>query len=131
MRNSTGEAITGCSVETDPSRQLMTVTYAGDVGAGETRDIFEKMQILLADMPPGFRLLTDLTRLKSMDSSCTPHMKQIMDLCDEKRVALVVRIVSDPHKDIGLNILSLFHYARAVVIVTCSNLDEAARALAE
>jgi anti-anti-sigma regulatory factor len=128
---STEGAIMGCSVETDLSRQLMIVVYTGDVGVGEVRGIFEKMQMLLADMRPGFRLLTDLTHLKSMDSSCAPCMKQIMDLCDKKGVAIVVRIVSDPNKDIGFNIMSLFHYTRAVVIVTCSNTDEAERALAD
>jgi hypothetical protein len=58
-------------------------------------------------------------------------MEQIMDLCGEKGVAMVVRVVPDPHKDIGYNIMSLFHYTRDVIIVTCSNLDEAASALAD
>jgi hypothetical protein len=57
-------------------------------------------------------------------------MKKSMDLGDKKGVALVVRVVSEPHKDIGFNILSLFHYTRDVVIVTCCNRDEAERALA-
>jgi hypothetical protein len=131
MRDSIELAAIRYSVETDLSRQLLTVTYTGDVGIAEVRGVFEKMQILLVDMQPGFRILTDLTQLKSMNSSCTPYMKQIMDLCDAKGVAAVVRIVSDPHKDIGLNIMSLFHYTRAVAIVTCSNLDEAASALAD
>ena len=127
---STEVAIVGCSVEADLSRQLLTVTYAGDVGVGDVRDIFEKMQTLLSDMKPGFRVLTDLTHLKSMAPSCTPCMKKIMGLGDEKGVALVVRVVSDPRKDIGFNIRSLFHYTSSVVIVTCGNRDEAERALA-
>jgi hypothetical protein len=127
---STEAAIAGCSVEADLSRQLLIVTYTGDVGIREVRDIFEKMQTFLPEMRPGFRLLTDLTHLKSMAPSCTSYMKKIMDLGDEKGVALVVRVVSDPRKDIGFNILSLFHYTRAVVIVTCGNRDEAERALA-
>lgn len=123
-------AITGCSVEADFSRQLLIVTYTGDVGVREVHGIFERMQTLLSEMKPGFRLLTDLTHLKSMAPSCTPYMKKIMDLGDEKGVALVVRVVSDPRKDIGFNILSLFHYTRAIVIVTCVDRDEAERALA-
>jgi hypothetical protein len=42
---------------------------------------------------------------------------------------MVVRVIPDPHKDIGLNILSLFHYRRGVRIVTCETLEEAMRAL--
>jgi hypothetical protein len=43
---------------------------------------------------------------------------------------MVVRVIPDPQKDIGLNILSLFHYRRRVRIVTCKTLAEAMKALA-
>ena len=110
-------------------RQLLTVIYAGDVGVAEVRDCFNEVQTHLTNLKPGFRLLTDIAHLKSMDSSCTPYLKRMMDLCDEKGVGMVVRVISDPHRDIGFNIMSLFHYAPAVVIVTCSDWDEAERAL--
>jgi anti-anti-sigma regulatory factor len=74
-------------------------------------------------------MVTDITHLKSMDASCTPSLEKMMDLCDAKGVGMVVRIVSDPRRDIGFNIMSLFHYTRAVIILTCSNWDEAERAL--
>ena len=35
---------------------------------------------------------------------------KIMDALAEKNVASVTRVMPDPHKDIGLNILSQFHY---------------------
>jgi hypothetical protein len=44
---------------------------------------------------------------------------------------MVVRVIPNPQKDIGLNILSLFHYRRRVRIVTCETLEEAMNALAE
>jgi hypothetical protein len=44
-------------------------------------------------------------------------------------VEAVVRVIPDPQKDIGLNILSLFHYRRRVRIVTCATLGEAMKAL--
>ena len=124
------EIIMGFSVESDLSRRLLSVCYTQHVGQEEARCCFERVQLLMADLQPGFRLLTDLTRLKSMDTACSFYMKQIMDICDEYEVALVVRVVPDPHKDIGYNIMSLFHYTLEVQIVNCSNLDEATRALA-
>jgi hypothetical protein len=36
-----------------------------------------------------------------------------------------VRVIPDSRKDIGLNIMSLFHYRRGVRIVTCETLAEA------
>ena len=91
----------------------------------------EAVRTAMADIPPGFRLLTDFTRLESMDTSCSIYMEQIMDLCDKQGVALVVRVVADSQKDIGFNIMSVFHYAREVSIVTCSNLKEAEKVLAD
>jgi hypothetical protein len=46
-------------------------------------------------------------------------------------VETVVRVIPDPHKDIGLNIMSLFHYRRRVRIITCETLAEALRSLAD
>jgi hypothetical protein len=45
-------------------------------------------------------------------------------------VELVVRVIPDPTKDIGLNILSVFHYRHRVRVVTCQTMEEAARLLA-
>jgi hypothetical protein len=39
-------------------------------------------------------------------------------------------VIPDPRKDIGFNILSLFHYRHDIHIVTCETLEEAKRALA-
>jgi hypothetical protein len=38
---------------------------------------------------------------------------------------MVVRVVPDPHKDIGLNILSQFHYGPKIKLVTFESLAEA------
>ena len=43
----------------------------------------------------------------------------------------MVRIVPDPKKDIGFQVMSYFHYGPDVNIVTCENMDEAMRALGE
>ena len=53
-----------------------------------------------------------------------------VDLCNKQGIEMVVRVIPDPQKDIGLNILSLFHYRRRVRIVTCATLEEAMKALA-
>ena len=43
----------------------------------------------------------------------------------------MTRVVPDPHKDIGLNILSQFHYARELPITTVETLVEALDRLVE
>jgi anti-anti-sigma regulatory factor len=116
-------------VRVDKSKNLLKITYAQHVGAEETQRVEEEIPPLLAEVRPGFRLLTDLSDLDSMDLTCVPYIKRMMDLCNQKGVELVVRVIPDLRKDIGLNILSLFHYRRRVRIVTCATLAEAMKAL--
>jgi len=116
-------------VEVDKPANLLFIRYAERVGVKEIQRCEQQIESLLPDLKPGFRLLTDLTRLEAMDFECIPHIKRIMDLCNKEGVEKVVRVIPDPRKDIGLSIMSLFHYDRRVHIVTCKNIDEAKRAL--
>jgi hypothetical protein len=116
--------------QVDRSATLLRVSYAGRVSPDETKGALENVESLLNGLEPGFRLLADLSGLETMDLTCVPHLKRMMDACNKKSVDTVVRVIPDPHKDIGLNILSLFHYPRRVRIVTCEKLDEALKVLA-
>lgn len=118
--------------EFDRSRRLMKITVAGDTIAEEVRSALENLRSLLIDVQPGFRLLADLSGLVSMPTSVAPHIGEVMDLCAEKGVALVVRLLPpDPSKDIGLAIMSKFHYPPHVSIVTCGTMEEAMQLLHE
>ena len=116
-------------VTVDKSANLLKVSYAGKVGVEEAREGKERVLFLLGELHQGFRMLTDLRELSSMDLACAPFIEQVMDACDDAGIKMVVRIIPDPHKDIGLNIMSLFHYRRGVRIVTCKTLEEAQSAL--
>jgi hypothetical protein len=113
----------------EPERNLVIVRYSGHVGANDAQRYLEEARAALSAMQPGFRLLGDLTHLKAMDVACAPYIRQIMDLFNEKGIALVVRVIPDPSLDIGLQIMSLFHYGENVRIITCATLEEAMRAL--
>ena len=110
-------------------KQLLHLSYIGCVQADELRRGQEDVAALLADLPAGFRLLADLGRLESMDAACAAEIGKAMELYDQKGVGLVVRVIPDPAKDIGLNILSLFHYHQRPRTVTCETMTEAARVL--
>jgi len=45
-----------------------------------------------------------------MNSAAAHHVAEIMDTLTEKGVTAVTQVKTDPQKDIGLNILSKFHY---------------------
>jgi hypothetical protein len=117
-------------VEVDKSKNLLQISYAQHVGPEDAKAVVEQVSTLLLDLRPGFRLLTDMSGLESMDLACVPCIERMMDLCNKKGVDMVVRVIPDPYKDIGLNIMSLFHYPRRVRIVTCETLKEAMKVLA-
>ncbi len=113
----------------DPARNLVLLSYAGEIGLQEVVPLGKAIEGMLATVPRGFFLLTDFTDLQSMDIQCLPYIKGTMDLFRGHGVARIVRIIPDRRKDIGFNILSLFHYPRGLQIITCDTMAEAERAL--
>ncbi len=113
----------------DPKKRLLRVKFAQHVTADEARRGAEQLKNLVKELESGFCLLTDLSELDSMDPECAASIERTMDLCNKKGVARVVRVIPDPHKDIGLSIMSLFHYRRDVPIVTCETMEEANKLL--
>ena len=118
------------TLELDQSQNLVVVRYRGRVGPKDTERYLEEARAALPKIQSAFRLLADLTDLELMDIACAPHIESIMDMFNEKGVTTVVRVIPDPARDIGLQIMSLFHYADNVRIVTCATLDEATKILA-
>src|ERR1700758_294839 len=98
------------SVELDRSKRLLVISASQRVTAEEAKLAAGRVRELLHDALPGFRVLADFRWLDSMDSAAARHIAEIMDTLAEKEVASVTRVIPDPHKDIGLNILSQFHY---------------------
>ena len=60
-----------------------------------------------------------------MDLSCSPLIAHIMEICNAAGVSEVVRIIPDPTPDIGLQIMSFFHYRNDVYIRTVASAAEA------
>jgi hypothetical protein len=111
-------------------KQLLWMSFIETVGVAELEKAHAEVVSLFGELTNGFRLVTDLSQLDSMEVACTTEIARIMELCDQKGVGLVVRIIPDSTKDIGLNILTLFHYQKRPRVATCRNIAEAARLLA-
>jgi hypothetical protein len=117
------------SVESDRSKQLLVISAAGRVTKKEVESVALRVREIMKEITPGFRVLTDFRWLERMDPAAAVPLAEIMDALAEKNVATVVRVVPDPHKDIGLNILSQFHYGPQIKLVTFESLAEALSAL--
>ena len=118
------------AVEADVAQNLLIIHYSGYVRSSAVERCAREVASSLTSLKPGFRLLADFTDLEAMDVACAPHLEQIMQLCDEKGVSEVVRVIPDPRRDIGLQIMSYFHYGPEVRITTCRSLEEAQEVLA-
>jgi anti-anti-sigma regulatory factor len=118
------------AVELDQSKRLLVIAAAQRVTAEQVNAVAERVHELLQNVGPGFRVLVDFRWLDSMDSAAAPHLAKIMETLTEKGVASVARVMPDPHKDIGLNILSQFHYSRNIPITTFDTLADALQDIA-
>jgi anti-anti-sigma regulatory factor len=118
-------------VKFDQPKNWLTIIYSGYVDPGETDRCAEEIRVALAMTKPGFRLLVDMTDLQGMEVSCAPHIRNLMEMCNQNGVAKVVRIIPNPKLDIGFQIMSYFHYRDDVHIVTCETVDEAMNLLAQ
>jgi anti-anti-sigma regulatory factor len=118
------------AVELDRLKRLLVISAAQKVTADDAKMVAKRIRELLEDVAPGFRVLADFRGLESMDSAAARHIAKIMDALAEKGVASVTRVMPDPHKDIGLNILSQFHYGPEITITTFETLADAVQSFA-
>ncbi|HWA10048.1 MAG TPA: hypothetical protein VG838_11405 [Opitutaceae bacterium] len=116
-------------IEVEAPRNLLHLRYAGSVTAADMKAGIQRTEGLLAQMRKGFTVVADLTGLEAMALDCGPHLSRMMELCKVQGVGRVIRVIPDPSKDIGLNILSLIHYRGKVQVITCETMAEAERAL--
>ena len=116
-----------CNV--DESGRVLTMSYSHRVGPEDTRACLGTVRDLMEQLKPGFFLLTDLTNLESMEPSCAPDLGAIMELCSAKGMASVVRVIPDPTKDIGFDLISQFHLQPAVQTQTHQSLADAIKSL--
>ena len=118
------------AVEFDKSKRLLVISATQRVTAEQAKLAAQRLHELLQDVAPGFHVLADFRWLDSMDSGAARHIADIMDALAEKEVDSVTRVMPDPHKDIGLNILSQFHYGPEIHITTFATLADALQSIA-
>ncbi|HKP05229.1 MAG TPA: hypothetical protein VJU77_17900 [Chthoniobacterales bacterium] len=117
-------------LETDTTKQLFVLSVAGAITVEESKETVGRVREKLTELSPGFVGLIDFRWMESMPAASAPFIAEIMDAFAAKGVSAVVRVMPDPHRDIGLNILSPFHYGPDVRLMTFETLADAIQALA-
>jgi hypothetical protein len=116
-------------VSSNKPRQLLQIRFIGEVRPEEFQNARADLLAEMDGLAPGFHYLVDFSQFESMGLDCTLEVGRIMDLITKAGVGRVVRVIPDSSKDIGMTILTIFHYPRELPVVTCQNLPEAAKAL--
>ena len=113
-------------VTSNKSKRLLYISYIGQIRLEEFQSGRVELTTQLKELSPGFRLLADFSQMASMGLDCAPELGRMMDLIGQAGVGLVVRVIPEPSQDIGMNIMTVFHYPHRPRVVTCHNLTEAA-----
>jgi ABC-type transporter Mla MlaB component len=115
--------------EINKRKRLLHLMLIGVVHKRELEQAYAEVVSLVAELPPGFHVLTDLTHLQSMDTDCEAEIARLMELCAGRGIESVVRVIPEPQKDIGFNILSALHYRREIRVTTWPSLEQALQTL--
>ena len=109
----------------DKEKNLVTIEFEGKVDAAQAEQFYPKVRKLVPKDGKGFKLLTDFTLLKEMDSEVQDSIKKTMDYFNQRGVKEIFRVIPSPEQDFGINIMSIFHYGRDVKSVTLQSRKEA------
>ena len=107
-----------------PANQVR-LSFIGCINGSEFKRYLSDVEKALKSLRSGYALLTDFTDLEEMTIDSAPAIKRTMEMMKSTGIGLVVRVIPDPSKDLGVSILSLFHLPRSLKIVTTETRDEA------
>ena len=111
------------------AKGLLHLSYIGHIDVASLQREHDDIVALLAELPAGFKMLVDLEHMESMDTDCVEELGKFMELLDQHEMGQVVRVIPDPAKDIGFNILARFHYRNNPRMNNCKTMAEAVAAV--
>src|SRR5260370_9931985 len=114
LRSALGLCAGRISCSEDEAGHIRTRSYSGHIRPAEMKKALQSVQALAPRLKPGFVLLSDLTNLDSMEPACAADLGAIAEQLSSYGISSVIRVTPDPAKDIGFNIVSIFHFRQPV-----------------
>jgi anti-anti-sigma regulatory factor len=109
----------------DEKYNTVVVEFVGRIDAKLEDQYLLDIRRSLPKHKKGFKLLVDLSAVENMDLEMQGAIIRAMDLFNTQGVTKIIRVIPDPAKDIGFNILSIFHYSKDIKILTVQTRKEA------
>lgn len=101
------------------------IEFIGNIDAAQGEEYFPNIPNFIPKDRQTFNLLVDLSLVESIDPKIRTSIKKAMDLFNKAGVAKIIRVIPRPDQDIGLNIMSYFHYSKSVQVITLPFRQEA------
>jgi hypothetical protein len=115
------------AAEVDLGRNLLRTRYAGHATKSDMEAGVTTVRAQMAQLKPGFTILADWSQIEGLELDCVPCIAEIMELARAHGASTVVRVLPEPARDIGINMLSVVHLRGTARTVTAGNLEEAER----
>ena len=112
-------------VQYDSNSNAVIIEFLGHVSAAEGEHFFPDVKKAVPSHGRGFKVLTDLSGVQTLDPEIQASVKRAMDYLNAHGVTEVIRVIPDPNQDIGFNIMGLFHYSKDVQSITVPSREEA------
>jgi len=125
------EQVGKIDVLADVAANQVRLSFIGSINGAELERYYSDVERALKSLRSGYSMLTDFTDMEEMTIDSAPAIQRTMEMMKNTEVGLVVRVIPDPSKDLGVSILSLFHLPRSLKIVTTETRDEAEAILRE
>lgn len=113
------------SLDADKEGHKLVIKFSDYFDLQQAGEYYARLQKIVPKLKEGFIVLTDLSSLVRMDINAKLFIEKTMSLLNNSGVSKVIRVIPDQEKDIGFNIMSLFHYSPKVQIFTYKSYAEA------
>ena len=114
-------------IDFNKTNNTISIKIESSFDLQQAEQLHVEIERIIPEVKKGFTVLTDLTSLQKMDLESRGSITKSMDLFNEYGIAEIIRVVPDMAKDLGFNIMSLFHYSRDVKMHTFGSLEEATK----
>jgi anti-anti-sigma regulatory factor len=113
----------------DKEKALLIIYLEGRFDVPKAEKWLEDIESALCHAKEGFKIITDLSRVDNISEAAIEHIEHAMELCGRCGASVIARVIPEPAKDVGFNIMSIFHYSKTTRIYTCATLEEAMKKL--
>ncbi|MFH1061734.1 MAG: diguanylate cyclase [Candidatus Omnitrophota bacterium] len=113
------------SIKFDKRYNLLILEFRSNFDEQQGEILCERLKKELAQAKKGFMVISDLSRVDCFDEASSKYIQKMMMICNAHGVSKIFRVVPNKAKDIGFNIMSIFHYSKSVKIYTYESIEEA------